>query len=64
MGKRRDLRCVFWLDDRKEKAFYILVLFSRFALGVLVLFWEFVVRLLFKGSGYKGLGLSGRGVEP
>ena len=27
------------------------------------MFWEFVVRLLFKGSGYKGLGLSGRGVE-
>ena len=44
-------------------------MFSGFALGVLVflgflvLFWEFAVRLLFKGSGYKGLGLSGRGVE-
>ena len=41
MGKRRDLRCVFWLDDRKERDYYILVLFSRFALEVLVFlgFW-------------------------
>ena len=45
-------------------------MFSGFALGVLVflgflvLFWEFAVRLLFKDSDYKGLGFSGRGVEP
>ena len=30
MDKRRDLRSVFWLDDRKERAFYILVLFLGF----------------------------------
>ena len=35
MAKRRDFRCVFWLDGRKERAFYILVLFLGFwRLGV------------------------------
>ena len=31
--------------------------------GFLVMLWEFAVRLLFKGNGYRGLGFLGKEVE-